>query len=56
MATCKNFEKIQENISRKLMCGSSTVTRVVVRGDLGWKKLERMEEKIIIWMEVAENE
>ena len=33
--TCKNLEKIQENIGRKLVRGSSTVAGAVVRGGLG---------------------
>ena len=49
-AACKNLEKIQENISRKLVGGSSTVIAVVVRGDLGWRKLEeRREEKKLLF-------
>ena len=44
-AACKNLEKIQENIGRKLMGGSSTVAGVVVRGDLGWRKLEERRKK-----------
>ena len=46
-AACKNLEKIQEKIGRKLG-GSSTVAGAAVRGDLGWRKLEeRREEKIL---------
>ena len=36
----ENLKKIQENIGRKLVGGSSTVAGVVVRGNLGWRKLE----------------
>ena len=43
-----NLEKIQENIGRKLVGGSSTVAGVAVRGNMGWRKLEerREEEKL----------
>ena len=39
-AAYKNLEKNQENIGRILVGGSRTVAGVVVRGDLGWRKLE----------------
>ena len=38
-AACKNLEKIQENMGKKLV-GGSTVARVAGRGDLDWRKLE----------------
>ena len=46
----RTWKKIQENIGRKLVGGSSTVAGVAVRGDLGWRKLEeRMEEKKLLF-------
>ena len=44
-AVCKNLEKIQENIGRKLVSEGSTVVEVVIRGDLGWRKLEERREE-----------
>ena len=53
-AACKNLEKIQEKIGRKLVGGSSTVVGAAVGGNLGRRKLEREGKKEIFnWMEVA---
>ena len=38
-------KKFKGNIGRKLVGGSSTVTGVTVRGELGWRKLEKRKGK-----------
>ena len=53
----RTWKKIQETIVRKLVGGSSIVAGFAVRGDVGWRKLEkRREDEVIIWMKFAENE
>ena len=61
----RTWKKIQENIGRKLLGGSSTVAGVTVRGDLGWKaggeklskrlgwRLQRMSEDRLVRKVVA---
>ena len=46
----RTWKQNQENIGRKLTSGSVTVVGVVVRGYLGWRKLEeRREEKKLLF-------
>ena len=41
---------MQDRIGRKLLGASNTVAGVVVRGDLGWRRLEeRREEKKVLF-------
>ena len=45
---CRKLELSQMKMVRILLGASNTVAKVVVQGDLGWRKLEEKSEEIMV--------
>ena len=54
-AAKRELEAVQERMDRRLLRTSITVARAAVRGDLGWRKLERREEKKLLFRKRLDN-
>ena len=45
-SACRKLESAQMRVGRKLLGATSTVARVVVHGDIEWRKLEERREEM----------